>query len=655
MAAAAGGCEHLAVFKQALFQPRPQPTLRNHSQHSQQHDQQADGGSTGETTGRDLFTAMQRYLQAWRASLQLTSKHAASATSSAASLATPPVAAAATTTSGTSGTSGRQRSLRSGPPATASAASPTEVQLSPAAVASKIPTPACSVCRAPGRKLHACLSCTFFGCRAKLNHNASNGTTATMMDTSMTSTTALPLSHAEAHARQCGHPLACDVVHDQIYCFECQDYVYDHEMDDIIEHQRVEAERAAYAETNRLPYLPWVPKAEEARLISAHSVANVTDPEDSTLGLRGLNNLGNTCFMNCILQSFIHNPLLRNYFLADQHTEETCHIQLGKGLPPVDTAKGVQPHNHHHHHHHQSGSDSLCMACEMDQLLHRFFSGETQPHTPYQFLHSVWKHAKHLAGYEQQDAHEFFIATLDAMHTHCRGTLLNCHCIIHRVFTGALQSDLTCLRCGSVSSTVDPFWDISLDLRHHKGATGTPEELQPNSLEQCLHRFIRPERLTEQISCGNCKTHQDCIKQLTIKSLPVVVCCHLKRFEHATRSFKIDSYIEFPAHLDMSPYLSASLQRQNGNIPVVPPSPREEAPILNASPDFGGNAMYSLFAVVNHRGSIDHGHYTCYVRHNSRWFLCDDAWITQVDIEEVRESQGYLLFYIKDEMEYSAN
>ena len=48
------------------------------------------------------------------------------------------------------------------------------------------------------------------------------------------------------------------------------------------------------------------------------------------------------------------------------------------------------------------------------------------PHTPYRLLHLVWTHARHLAGYEQQDAHEFLIAALDVLHQHCKGKLYSC-------------------------------------------------------------------------------------------------------------------------------------------------------------------------------------------------------------------------------------
>jgi ubiquitin carboxyl-terminal hydrolase 22/27/51 len=78
----------------------------------------------------------------------------------------------------------------------------------------------------------------------------------------------------------------------------------------------------------------------------------------------------------------------------------------------------------------------------------------------------MWMSLKELAGYAQQDAHEFFISALNNIHAGCEGQKLsNCECIIHKTFAGLLQSNVTCLRCRNVTTTCDPMLDISLGLR----------------------------------------------------------------------------------------------------------------------------------------------------------------------------------------------
>ena len=50
---------------------------------------------------------------------------------------------------------------------------------------------------------------------------------------------------------------------------------------------------------------------------------------------------------------------------------------------------------------------------------------------------------------------------------------------------------------------------------------------------------------------------------------------------------------------------------------------------------------YNLYAVVNHQGTANSGHYTSYIRlNNSRWYHCEDNKIRLVDVDEVLASEA---------------
>ncbi|XP_069784353.1 ubiquitin carboxyl-terminal hydrolase 22 isoform X2 [Narcine bancroftii] len=528
----------------------------------------------------------------------------------------------------------------------------------------------CHMCGAHLNRLHSCLYCVFFGCFTK--------------------------KHIHEHAKSKRHNLAIDLLYGGIYCFMCQDYIYDKDMEQIAKEEQRKAWKLQaraleswqhphqsslnplqldyilleycdqngtsrmlrqlqqlysirnFGQVEKFPkhlnfshgkgvgekYSTWEPTKRELELLR-HNPKRRKITTNCTIGLRGLINLGNTCFMNCIVQALTHTPLLRDFFLSDRHK---CEMQ----------------------------SPNCCLVCEMSRLFQEFYSGYRSPHIPYRLLHLVWTHARHLAGYEQQDAHEFLIAALDVLHRHCKGddngkkasNPNHCNCIIDQIFTGGLQSDVTCQVCHGVSTTIDPFWDISLDL---PGSSTPFWPLSPGSdgnvvngeshmssgtttLTDCLRRFTRPEHLgsSAKIKCSGCHSYQESTKQLTMKKLPIVACFHLKRFEHSAKlRRKITTYVSFPLELDMTPFMASSKEsRMNGQY---------QQPVDSLSND----NKYSLFAVVNHQGTLESGHYTSFIRqHKDQWFKCDDAIITKASIKDVLDSEGYLLFYHKQFLEY---
>uniref|UniRef100_A0A8C2CEA0 ubiquitinyl hydrolase 1 n=1 Tax=Cyprinus carpio TaxID=7962 RepID=A0A8C2CEA0_CYPCA len=388
----------------------------------------------------------------------------------------------------------------------------------------------CHLCGAHLNRLHSCLHCVFFGCFSK--------------------------KHIHDHAKNKRHNLAIDLLYGGIYCFVCQDYIYDKDMEQIAkEEQRKAWKLQGIGEK----YSMWEPTKRELELLR-------------------------------------HNPKRRKI---------------------------------------------------------TFYSGHRSPHIPFRLLHLVWTHARHLAGYEQQDAHEFLIAALDVLHRHCKGddngkkanNPNHCSCIIDQIFTGGLQSDVTCQVCHGVSTTIDPFWDISLDL---PGSSTPFWPLSPGSdgsvvngdghpsgattLTDCLRRFTRPEHLgsSAKIKCSGCHSYQESTKQLTMKRLPIVACFHLKRFEHSAKlRRKITTYVSFPLELDMTPFMASSKEsRMNGQY-------QQPVDSLN------NENKYSLFAVVNHQGTLESGHYTTFIRqHKDQWFKCDDAIITKASIKDVLDSEG---------------
>ncbi|KZV79170.1 cysteine proteinase, partial [Exidia glandulosa HHB12029] len=200
-------------------------------------------------------------------------------------------------------------------------------------------------------------------------------------------------SHIVAHLRETGHGFAVQAKTGALWCTKCETVVLSRRLTSeraAVVHKEEEARTYFQGDgkKGREAYTPWKPDAKDAGLLRGITTVPCR-------AHRGILNLGNTCYLNCILQTFLHNPLLRNYFLADKHNSKAC-----ERAPP-------------------------CISCELDKLFSEVYSTTTNgPFAPTSLLHATWTIGKdvNLSGYAQHDAHEAFMTLLNALHAHTRGS-----------------------------------------------------------------------------------------------------------------------------------------------------------------------------------------------------------------------------------------
>jgi ubiquitin C-terminal hydrolase len=218
--------------------------------------------------------------------------------------------------------------------------------------------------------------------------------------------------------------------------------------------------------------------------------------------LVGFFNLGNTCYINSVLQCFIYNPYFQKYCgLSDFKKIFEC----------IDFTKN---------------DEELFINCDISNIIN--------------FLLTRKKCFKR---FQQNDAHEFLIEFLDILTTDIPGEppseppseppgepggswqrflKQNNYSPFVSQYHGQTKSSIHCCKCKNSSVTFEEFNTINLNI-----------PIKNSEVTTLFVDYLRKEKITDKDNlyfCGNCKSEEISDRKISLNILPNVLIITLKRY-----------------------------------------------------------------------------------------------------------------------------
>jgi len=233
-------------------------------------------------------------------------------------------------------------------------------------------------------------------------------------------------------------------------------------------------------------------KAERRMSLPREPERNVERSPSPTKSGQGLQNTGNTCFLNATIQC-----------LGAIDEVNQMHILTKKSTTTQDRL----------------------LVCV------RELQGPGTAYTPAPLIQQIPNRIRYKKG-EPGDAHEVLIALINDISEP-----------ISQLFQGQMASTVKCSSCDRTTIKTDDTQDVSFHI----------EEDASLSLKESLYDFFQPETLEGENAywCDTCQRSYRATTTLSYTRTPTILIVHLKRL---ILGKKIQNHIPFDTSLDLEPY-----------------------------------------------------------------------------------------------------
>ena len=338
----------------------------------------------------------------------------------------------------------------------------------------------------------------------------------------------------------------------------------------------------------------------------------------------GLANLGNTCFLNVVIQALRLSPPLCIMLLSDDikkrkgsNKEELLDAlqkliyDFWKSPLPAGSKPTLMPrafHNTFLKSIKDSGDDWHSFGQQSD-------AAETIQYILGGVHDATYKTVTmNILGDARNDEEKGYISAIESW----RAFFGKEYSAIVENYHGQTQTAVICENCQAVSTRYEPWLMLKVPM---PGGELTNRVAVNASLTDCLNLAFADDSL-DDYHCDKCNTNGKAIIRNRISKLPYVIILTFKRFTNTMN--KVLGKITWDADkFDFGPWMA-----------------------------FGGDPfnryytphMYDTTALIEHQGSFRGGHYLMYAKQEKQWYEYDDNTIRNVPGETAMGCDAYIAF-----------